>query len=50
MPLTDPKFHLTFPARRMALQGRDFPFWWVFGRGRGLGYQKASLLPHGLHV
>lgn len=41
MPLIDPKYHLTFPARRIALQGQDFPFWWVFGRGRGLGYQKG---------
>jgi integrase len=41
MPLTDAKFHLTFPVRRMALDGRDFPYWWVFGRGRSLGYHKG---------
>ena len=30
-----------FPERRKALVGRDFPYWWVFARGRSLGYVKG---------
>jgi len=41
MTYSSDKKHLVFPEHRKVLQGRDFPYWWRFARGRSLGYCKG---------